>query len=724
MDFEDDLEELKRCQNKNKEDNGGNDNKSYSPDFVITDERVQNEFTTPPKPPPRSRTSRSHRHNGGAGVTYSRSFKSRCPPENRSPSIRRANGNSASTNSPEDELAAQVASISPISFGHAGLGNNGDHDDYGGFRERAIDCGMSPVIAVRKSQEILQQQQQLQDRVDSAYGTDSNRTGSPPKPKDPNSPNVSSNSNGSSVAFNNDTYMNISSGGGVKKLSTSNPEEKSYMSVHPKSDHENSNDSKLLKRSPIVKDVTEGFAQISSTEELLNKNRNKKLSILVPNIDSSAMEMSDNRTISLDILNPNFGRNAAAGNFANIMNHDYENLALININRAPQGQGVTHWRTYSDMANSNHDESKAYERTKMANTAGNQSYYDIYPLSKEMKDRLYRSLTPLSTAATMASDTNTVVSESDTYEPIENFDNMNEENGSDAAPGVVPVPVTLIQHDGTKLSTRRITSMESLKEVIKNHEKLPFDDPEDRADLYLLAPMRILSPIMEESAHVEQQSNYGGGGHYTDLNRSILTVISEILNHTKQSTSNVPNLTSTTSNYMNNVTAASSCYPDGHFQVNQIKTINFAPPIFTIFFSFFFRIASNQPVPWSRRSRKSETILCATSIMVINNNNINKSKTVRKPRPRCLPAMTRPPTASATTRTPPSSPSSPTSSCRAPSRRTRLARPSRPRPWPLPRPMMLSLKMRSRSGEKSPPSTRPSAAGKTCSSWPAPPTTS
>ena len=41
--------------------------------------------------------------------------------------------------------------------------------------------------------------------------------------------------------------------------------------------------------------------------------------------------------------------------------HDYENLALININRclatATEGEtvvaaGVTHWRTYSDMANS------------------------------------------------------------------------------------------------------------------------------------------------------------------------------------------------------------------------------------------------------------------------------------------------------------------------------------------------------------------------------------
>ena len=47
---------------------------------------------------------------------------------------------------------------------------------------------------------------------------------------------------------------------------------------------------------------------------------------------------------------------------------------------------------------------------------------------------------------------------------------------------------------------RRINSMESLREVIKIHEKVPMDDPQDRPDLYILAPMRLLSPIMEESA--------------------------------------------------------------------------------------------------------------------------------------------------------------------------------------------------------------------------------
>jgi len=40
--------------------------------------------------------------------------------------------------------------------------------------------------------------------------------------------------------------------------------------------------------------------------------------------------------------------------------------------------------------------------------------------------------------------------------------------------------------------------MESLREVIRKHEKVPMDDPQDRGDLYLLAPMRLLlSPIAE-----------------------------------------------------------------------------------------------------------------------------------------------------------------------------------------------------------------------------------
>ena len=173
----------------------------------------------------------------------------------------------------------------------------------------------------------------------------------------------------------------------------------------------------------------------------------------------------------------------------------------------------THWRTYSNMADGNHDESGAYEKQK---------YYDIYPLSKELKEQLYRSLTPLSTAATMASES---VASNDTYEPIENYD-----YGT----------VTLIHHDGDKLSTQRITNMECLKEVLNKHDKMPMDDPQDRPDLYILAPMRILSPIMEESELTQNAQ---------DLNKSLMTVISEIL------------LNKTYANHTN----VNNANPDGHF---------------------------------------------------------------------------------------------------------------------------------------------------------------
>jgi hypothetical protein len=33
-----------------------------------------------------------------------------------------------------------------------------------------------------------------------------------------------------------------------------------------------------------------------------------------------------------------------------LSSHDYENLALININRSAIAKGMAHWRTYSDMA--------------------------------------------------------------------------------------------------------------------------------------------------------------------------------------------------------------------------------------------------------------------------------------------------------------------------------------------------------------------------------------
>ena len=78
-----------------------------------------------------------------------------------------------------------------------------------------------------------------------------------------------------------------------------------------------SDSNQLLKRSPVVRDVTSGFAQISSTSQLMQK---RKMTILVPS--------SLDKTISLEALNPiNHNTNSF------VSNHDYENMALININR-------------------------------------------------------------------------------------------------------------------------------------------------------------------------------------------------------------------------------------------------------------------------------------------------------------------------------------------------------------------------------------------------------
>ena len=67
-------------------------------------------------------------------------------------------------------------------------------------------------------------------------------------------------------------------------------------------------------------------------------------------------------------------------------------MALININRASFAKGIAHWRTYSDMADNKHDDSIAAERKKNKDYSNYNSlhYFDIYPLSKEIKDQLYR----------------------------------------------------------------------------------------------------------------------------------------------------------------------------------------------------------------------------------------------------------------------------------------------------------------------------------------------
>jgi len=473
------------------------------------------------------------------------------------------------------------------------------------------------------------------EKMDSAYGTDSNRTASRntessatlfaqagKSPTDSYNVQTHHNISGSSynpdhsgsslanrstssAAFNNETYMSIENTSHSVQpdpsyMSVSTPQSNrntstnsannTYQSVHPlsestKSDHNTSQESQsskvtvidqslqtpkrpkrdLLKRSPVVKDVT-GFATISSTQNAVQKpgspqdttascDKGKErlhapLTIIIPNISNQAFTKSNSqspdkwsdKTISLDILNPENG----PPDISSFSSHDYENLALVNINRAPLGP--QHWRTYSDMANSRHDDSTKYDRSKLNFTSSsdysysnysNLAYCDIYPLSKAMKEQLYRSLTPVSTSATMAtspdvSDINSDLNSNHTYEPIETAS----EAFSTAGDYSVNIPVTLIHHDGSRVTANKIVSLDNLRETLSNHEQVPYDDPESRGDLYILAPMRLLTPVIEESESeltrskiYQTLSNASKStfGNYSDVDNSIMSIISEVL---------------------------------------------------------------------------------------------------------------------------------------------------------------------------------------------------
>ena len=203
------------------------------------------------------------------------------------------------------------------------------------------------------------------------------------------------------------SYISVATPRSTRNTPT-NSANNTYQSVHPmsestKSDHNTSQDSQtskvtvidqtlqtpkrpkrdLLKRSPVVKDVT-GFATITSTQNAVLKESSPPrdttascdkakerlhapLTIIIPNISNQAFTKSSSqspdkwsdKTISLDILNPENG----PPDISTFSSHDYENLALVNINRAPLGP--QHWRTYSDMANSRHDDSTKYDRSKL-----------------------------------------------------------------------------------------------------------------------------------------------------------------------------------------------------------------------------------------------------------------------------------------------------------------------------------------------------------------------
>lgn len=524
---------------------------SSGPDFTI-DESVHHQkcyddaalnlgHITPPSRPVRK-----------TRIQYSRSFKDACPP------VKRFTPKVVKSSSSSDDR--------PDSF-------------------RGPESPESPTNTAVSHQE----------RLDSAYGTDSNRTASrstaSPLGDSPGQthgemkePDSEANNSNESAAFNNETYMSVDSPSpGQIRTSKSGLINTVYQSVKKQRKRRSSSNSfgcelsqcsqtsadsritvierphaastapptassssegahqpeKPLKRSPVVKDVT---GDPNGSNKLTGP-----LTIIIPNISHQAFArsshaLSDNlsdKTIPLDVVNPALStpqRNAP------LPFHDYENLALININRAPLG-GISHWRTYSDMANDKHDESTAYEKKKMLHSDysnfGSLQYYDIHPLSTELKEQLYRSLTPLSTAATMASDSSNNVSDSDTYEPIEAAEGYLSSNSFQ--PNKFKLAennsVTLIHHDGQKVSTQQILSLDNLKEVLKNHNNIPMDDPQDRGDLYLLAPMRILSPILEESESGDYASRISSGQNQApseiyqslDLNRSIMTVLSEVL---------------------------------------------------------------------------------------------------------------------------------------------------------------------------------------------------
>ena len=155
-----------------------------------------------------------------------------------------------------------------------------------------------------------------------------------------------------------------------------------------------------------------------------------------------------------------------------------------------------------------------------------------------MREQLYRSLTPVSTAATVAtspdvSDINSDLNSNHTYEPIETA------SQAFSVPGEYSnIPVTLIHHDGHRLTANKITSLDSLRDTLISHEQIPYDDPENRGDLYILAPMRLLTPIIEESdselarSKIYQELSTVSRNtvcNYSEVDNSIMSIISEVL---------------------------------------------------------------------------------------------------------------------------------------------------------------------------------------------------
>ena len=180
-----------------------------------------------------------------------------------------------------------------------------------------------------------------------------------------------------------------------------------------------------------------------------------------------------------------------------------------------------------------------------------------------MREQLYRSLTPVSTAATMASSPEQTSMASDlnsnhTYEPIETAGQMFSASGDySSSVGSSDIPVTLIHHDGRKVTANKITNIDTLRSTLSAHEQIPYDDPENRGDLYILAPMRLLTPIVEETdSELTRNKIYQelstmsrstqGDKPYSDVDVSIMSIISEVLSVRNPGNQSSMNLDATT----------------------------------------------------------------------------------------------------------------------------------------------------------------------------------
>ncbi|XP_040583865.1 uncharacterized protein [Lepeophtheirus salmonis] len=474
---------------------------SQSPDFVIQDSK----YVTPSKviypSPLHSKITERPK------VQHSRSFKNPCPPKRRL-SPQKNSEDEPAIESPQDKPDSAYGTDSSQT-----ISRNVLNETIGGETNCSFTPNNETYMSIEKSTPMAASTvlEDNNENTDASYM--SVRPDSAP-------------------LNDNDTYMSVNSPVIINSSQDSTISNDSLITVINRKNTliarankaANINSETLLKRSPVVKDITSGYAQISPTQKVVQRKK-RDFTIIVPPIPRLKKHDAPPKLPPKSMSSKTRSQYDDDDLFSGP--HDYENMALVNINRG--GIGVSHWKTYSDMASFQHDDSGSTERKQYSTSSStdyeSMHYYDVYPLSKKLQDKLVKNL-------------NSTSPESDTYEPIEVFEPNKEED--DDYELRVPVPITLIHHDGEKIVTERVMSMENLKDVIAKHETVPMDDPQDRSDLYLLAPMRILEPILEESEPGDIS------------NKSIMTVLSDLLNKT----------------YASSSTYHPSIYSDGRFTHN------------------------------------------------------------------------------------------------------------------------------------------------------------